>query len=642
MCGLAGIFNLDGSPISTKYLASMTQLIKHRGPDDEGFLLINKEKNSFASHSGTDSIDEIRNSLSFLPSESSGSFGMGFRRLSIIDTSAAGHQPMLDPAKNFALCFNGEIYNYLEIKKELEALGHIFQSGSDSEVLLHSYMQWHAACLDRFIGMFAIAIYDLRNNSLFIARDRLGIKPFLYYFDQKRFVWGSEEKQFVFSGILNCSPNHQAISNYLSQHLLFEDQSTFFNEIQQLPSGSYAIINQQGMKIQSYWDIPIPQIQNYLNEPESINTIQRLLKDSIKLRLRSDVPLGIALSGGIDSSSVCCLARTLTNTSINTFSVFYEGEKYDERTYIEEVIKLGGFEAKYHTSSNEQQLSEIEQWIYYQDAPSTSGSPFSAYKNYQNVKDSGIIVLLNGQGGDELFAGYPYFLKYFFAQCMIDRKWLIALRELMYLGKNQGIKTLIAQVYLTLKRSFSSSSVLRNLEFNKYISSDLYPVHDNNAIIEYPDSDYFVNALYRSVRKTHLPHMLRWEDRNSMANSIESRVPFLDHRLVEASFFIPPELKIKNGFQKYILRKSMSGIVPEPILKRTDKIGFGTPTDEWTGSSLHAEIKELLHSNIFLHRPWIKGRAVLNKIETRPDSFGVNELWRIASTELWHRRFFNS
>lgn len=620
----------------------MTQLIKHRGPNDEGFLLVNPGTNSWISHSGFNSTTEVKEKLTILPNETNSSFGMGFRRLSIIDTSAAGHQPMLDQSNNFALCFNGEIYNYVEIKKELEALGHNFHSGSDSEVLLHSYMQWNTACLDKFIGMFAIAIFDLKKNSLFIARDRIGIKPLLYFFDQKRFVWGSEEKQFVFSGIENCSPNHQAINNYLSQHLLFEDQSTFFNEIQQLPSGSYAIINKQGMKIQSYWDIPIPQAQNYLNESESINTVQRLLKDSVRLRLRSDVPLGIALSGGIDSSSVCCLARTLTETRINTFSVFYEGEKYDERNYIEEVIQQGGFEAKYHTSSHKQQLSEIEQWIYYQDAPASSGSPFSAYKNYQNVKDSGIIVLLNGQGGDELFAGYPYFLKYFLAQCMMDRKWITALRELMYLGKNQGIKTLVAQIYLTFKRTFSSSHVLRQLEFNKYISSDLYPAHEKNAIIDYPDTDYFVNALYQSIRKTHLPHMLRWEDRNSMANSIESRVPFLDHRLVEASFYIPPDLKIKNGYQKYILRKSMSGIVPDRILKRKDKIGFGTPTDEWTGRSLHKDIKDLLHSNDFLHRPWINGRAVLNKIETHPDSFGVNELWRIASTELWHRRFFNS
>lgn len=388
-----------------------------------------------------------------------------------------------------------------------------------------------------------------------------------------------------------------------------------------------------------------------LSFEESKEMVTELLKDAVRLRLRSDVSLGIALSGGIDSSSIACLARQLNPSDINTFSVFYEGPKYDERKYIQEVLDLGGFKPCFHTANDALSFEEISRWIYFQDAPTSSASPFSAFNNYKNVKAAGITVLLNGQGGDELFAGYPYFLKYFLAQLYRNGQWKGLSSNLFHLMKDQGFVAVAKQIYLAQKLSTGDLAALRKLEYKKYTSSALYPSeYLKNAINDSSinSSNYqkiencFEDALHAAITRTHLPHMLRWEDRNSMANSIESRVPFLDHRLVERSFEIPSIYKIHKGIQKHILRAAMRNIVPDTILNRKDKIGFATPTVEWTLSLLKEPIREILHSPSFLSRNYIHGKKVLTMYNKDPKLFGENELWRIMNAELWHRTFIDN
>lgn len=649
MCGLAGIYNLDGTPVDTRKLLQMTRLIRHRGPDDEGFLLADIHQGMVTRHSSEDSIEEVRLQWPNLPTESRSNLGMGFRRLSIIDLSARGHQPMSDPEQTCFLCFNGQIYNYVEIRAELMGLGYTFKSQSDSEVLLQSYLHWGSSCLEKFIGMFAFAIFDKTNKRLFVARDRLGIKPLMYYFDGKSFIWGSEEKQFTHSGIIQSVLNENVMLDFLRDIKLFEHPDSFIQNVQQLPAACYAFVDQNGIRLNRYWSLHPGQADLSKTEEMWKSQISDMLKDSVKLRLRSDVPLGIALSGGIDSSSISCLARELSPNVINTFSVYYEGSPYDERVYIKSVIEKGGINPNYYTAKNEISIEEVAKWIYHQDAPASGASPFSAFQNYKNVRSAGITVLLNGQGGDELFAGYPYFLKYFIADLYGKRNLNGLISNLGHLLKDQGPVTCLKQIYLAKNLIHGNPVSIRHLEYRKYATPELFPreIDQRYNQSEHPlqtqssDSSYLETALIAAITQTHLPHMLRWEDRNSMANSIESRVPFLDHRLVEKSMQIPVSLKIRKGVQKYILREAMRNIVPELILKRKDKIGFGTPTVEWTTTQLYEPIRELLHSSSFLSRTWIHGKKVTALLEKNPKRFGENELWRIMSAELWHRTFID-
>ncbi len=639
MCGLAGIFNLDGAPISSQDLLKMTRTIRHRGPDDEGYLLINTSSKLIHHHFHDDSIPEIKSSASVLPSQTNCNLGIGYRRLAIIDLSANGHQPMADPSKQIWLSFNGEIYNYIEIRIELLKLGHHFKSNSDSEVLIHAYLEWGEQCLQKFIGMFAFVIYDNRTSSLFIARDRMGIKPFNYFLDGNQFIYASEEKQIAAIIPDKLSPNRSAVLEFLQWNRQFETTDTFVKEIKQLPAAHYAIISSHGIELNRYWDIPYVPEDELLSESDSCNAIQELLTDSIKLRLRSDVPLGIALSGGIDSSAVCCLARTLTKQAIRTFSVYYEGKQFDERKYIQAVLDQGGFESTFQTGSKEITVEELTAWTYHQDAPTAGGSPYSAYLNYKNVRKAGIIVLLNGQGGDELFAGYPYFYKYYLAQCIQQRNYGELLKTTANLAYHQGLKSALSHSYLAVQSLNSDPVSLKKLEHKKYASPELYPdtqmqfnVRSNRSLLS--------TALQNAIQISHLPHMLHWEDRNSMANSIESRVPFLDHRLVEKSFYIPDHLKLHHGETKYILRQSMKRYVPEIILSRKDKIGFASPTNLWTHSILNEAIQDMAHSSGFLSRDWWHGKQIQERIVKNTDQFGENELWKIFTTELWYQSTF--
>jgi asparagine synthase (glutamine-hydrolysing) len=639
MCGLAGIFHLDGSPIDCSNLLNMTRIIRHRGPDDEGFLLVNTNTSAIQHHVHDDTIAEIKSISKILPVSTDSNLGIGYRRLSILDISAAGHQPMSDPEGNVWIAFNGEAYNYIEVRSELIARSHQFKSNGDTEVVLHAYLEWGTECLQRFIGMFSFIIYDHRKRRLFIARDRMGVKPLNYYFDGKKFIWASEEKQIAATAIVPLSPNETKIKEFLKDNIYFEDNETFFTEIKQLQAGHFLLVDNNGLNIQKYWDLSIPPAADMYNESQSTDCILELLNDSVKLRLRSDVPLGIALSGGIDSSSVSCLARNMTQSTIQTFSVYYEGKKYDERKYIEAVLNTGGFNPTFYTANEDIRFEEISNWIYQQDAPSTGASPFSAYQNYKNVRAAGIIVLLNGQGGDELFAGYPYYLKYYLADLIKTKKWGKFLNILFHLSASQGIKTTASHTYLAGIALSKDKSTLRKMEHQKYSNREFYP-ETQPDIHEYYSDSFITQALYDSIKITHLPHMLRWEDRNSMANSIESRVPFLDHRLVEKSFYIPAEFKLKNGVTKFALRKAMKNTVPDLILNRTDKIGFGTPTGKWTRYFLANEIRELINDKEFDQRPWWYANKIRNRFSKDLDSFGDNELWRIMTCELWSRHFF--
>ncbi|MCX6232793.1 MAG: asparagine synthase (glutamine-hydrolyzing) [Bacteroidetes bacterium] len=649
MCGICGIYNINFQPINKEHLLKMGKLIHHRGPDDEGYMLVNSQDNIIKHCHAEDTIIEYKSTLPYILEDFNANLGMGFRRLSIIDLSPAGHQPMADLQKKCWIVFNGEIYNYQEIKNELIALGYTFRSETDTEVIINAYLQWGKNCVSRFNGMFAIALWDIEKQLLFCARDRMGVKPFYYHFDGKKFVWASELKQFIKSGVVEPRVNYANIHNYLMMSRLNVDKNTFFEEIVELPPAHTMEVSAAGIQIERYWDINEKNLTLNLSDEDYAKGFEELFADSVRLRLRSDVPLGIALSGGLDSSSIACIAGRFVSNPIKTFSVYYEDDKkFDEREYISEVLKVGNFDPVYFTANQNVSFDELTKFFYHQDEPCMSASPFSAYKNNQNIRNAGIIVALNGQGGDELLAGYHTYFKYYYLDLMKNLKFSKLYNEFRLYQKqfnlpsNEAVK-LFSKIGLRL---FLSDKFLKQFEYKEIANEGFYSHQLSNfknpMDLGQKYKDELSNNLYQTLVNTSIPHLLHWEDRNSMAHSIESRVPFLDYRLVEWIFSIPTEQKIRGAETKFVLRNAMKNILPEKVRTRMDKVGFATPTDLWTSKILKNEIKDIFSSTSFKQRGIFDADKIETAYNKSPGSFKSNEIWRILSMEMWFRIFIDN
>ncbi len=646
MCGIAGIYHLDNRTVDKGQLNTMAKLIRHRGPDDEGFLLVNTANRSLQHLSGTDTVPEIRSAIPTLDTAEQANLALGFRRLSIVDVSAHGHQPMSVKGGSVWITFNGEIYNYIELREELISKGYTFASAGDTEVILNAYLEWGEACLDKLVGMFAFAIWDNDNQKLFCARDRVGIKPFYYYQDANNLYWASEVKQLTKSGLVRAELNEGVLGLFLLQSRQNVSEETFFNNINELPPAHKLVVTGKKVTISRYWDINPANKLNGYSDQEYAEQFLELFSDVVKLHLRSDVRLGIALSGGLDSSSIACVASNIVKQPINTFSVFYEEhKKYDEREFINEVLALGGFEPSYFTATTNISTDEIEQWTYFQDEPCLGGSPFSAYKNYENVRRNSIKVVLNGQGGDELLAGYLYYYKYYFVSLLKEGKIGRFMDDFNAYRRTYGHS---AAEYMNtfakvMMRVVLPDSTMKKMEHLENSNSGFYASWLSDKLPKVPVSDKFSNQLdnnlYNTLTSYSIPHLLHWEDRNSMAHSIESRVPFLDHRLIEFAYSLPVEQKIKGNETKYILRQAMKGVLPEKIRQRKDKIGFGTPTDSWTDKLLRNYITDVFSSPEFKSRGVFNADKIRKAYTEKSGSFTSGEIWKILSAEIWMRAY---
>ena len=412
MCGFVGIYSFNGV-FRPPLIQKMVDVLWHRGQDDEGFLAANSKLGEaiLLTRKGNKirerSLEEFNRPANLF---------LGHRRLSIIDLSLAGHQPMSNEDGSIWIIHNGEIYNYLEIQRELEPLEHRFQSRTDTEVILHAYEEWEIDCLRRFNGMWAFAIVDLKKKRIFCSRDRAGVKPFYYLYDGKRFCFASEIKALLEMDHFSVEPNEQIIADYLFSGLLDHTRETFFKNIYQLRPGEYILVEADKLTINSYWDIEAKEIR-FARDRDYVERFYELLQDSIRLRLRTDVPIGTCLSGGLDSSSIVCLANRLMfdGQSIDprlvgerqkTFSSCFEDPSYDERKFIELVIDQTGAEKNYVFPKAEDLFNELPKLIWHQEEPFGSTSIFAQWNVMQLVKERGVTVLLDGQGGDELLAGY--------------------------------------------------------------------------------------------------------------------------------------------------------------------------------------------------------------------------------------------
>jgi len=547
MSGICGIIKFDGNSPEKDKVISMMQRQKHRGPDDEGVFL-----------------DK--------------SVGLGFVRLTATDSGELSHQPMFDDTGNYVIVHNGTIYNYIELREELIDKGIKFKSNSDTEVLLKMYIEYGKDCLDRLNGIFAFVIFNKRSNTVFGARDRFGVKPLYYFHDKEQFIFASEIPPILDVYGWENKPNELVIYEYLLHNRTDQTENTFFDGIKKLQHGHYFDIKDNHFTIKRWYNVA-----DKIKECDgNADNYKELLVDAVKLRLRGNFPVGICLSGGLDSSAITSIIyRELSNTKVHTFSAIYnKGEHGDESDFInlyrEELQNM-----HFITPDSSMLLSNLDHFIHIHAEPIPSTSSFAQYC-VMSVAKNNVVATIDGQGADEALAGYHYFFGFYFKELLKQAKFGRLLREIsQYLKKHNSIDGLKYLVYFLLP-SFLKNKVST---FEKsYLNKDF--VHrvassGKNLIVNELYSSNNLNEALINHFEYKLEHLLKWGDRNSMAFSLESRTPFLDHRLVEYTLSMPSRCKIRNGETKYILRQVMKGLLPEPIRKRKDKIGFETPQDEW-------------------------------------------------------------
>ncbi len=589
MCGILGIVNKQPAQ-KAGVLIKASSIISHRGPDDEGFLTwmpggkpkVWAAKDTAASTHEFWRYDTLTGTEDFR-------VGFGHRRLSILDLSPLGHQPMVYEKAGLSICFNGEVYNYLEIKADLEKLGHTFHTTCDTEVILHAWEEWGEKSLDRFNGMFAIIILDERKQMLYAIRDRFGVKP-LYYFDGTNALYlASEIKQIRTSPDFKFELNEPIARKYLASGATDQTDETFYKNVFSLPCGHY--IKMDLTKADDQFEI----VQWYKLHPkewkgtfeQATEQFRKLLTEAVDLRLRSDVTVGSCLSGGLDSSSIVCLAADLLTArgeseGQETVTACYSQAQYDEWKFAEEVIKKTKAHAHQTFPSFDQLKSEIDAFIWHQDEPTGSTSQFSQWAVFKATNDAKLKVMIDGQGADEQLAGYGGNDIPFYTGLMKTGQLGAVIEEAAAYKKQNG----------SLPKGFILAAM--QLAYGKGITA-LLPGKvkvDEVKMVDYiqggePVRWYKESAkslqenLRRQLYGEPLPALLRYEDHNSMAWSVESRTPFLDFRFVEFTAGLPERFLYRNGTRKHILREAMRNVIPDAIADRKDKMGFVTPEELW-------------------------------------------------------------
>jgi len=648
MCGIAGIYSLNGKPIDPALLKAMTEAIKHRGPDDEGYLLSSNEINMY---SGTDTIVELKGKYPLINSAFSqpANLGLGFRRLSILELSEHGHQPMWDYDLKLALVFNGEIYNYLELKEELGNLGYHFFSHADSEVILKAYHAWGENCVTRLIGMWAFSLWDSDKRKLFCSRDRYGIKPFYYGIKSGFLYWGSEIKQLLLTP-LDKELNRAMIwrSMKINSLLVYEDE-TYWKSLHTLKPGHNLIVSKDNVEVKRYYELdPYSFESSNLSYPKAVDEYRRLFLDSIAMQLRSDVPVGASLSGGMDSSAIVCSAVRHLAEPIKTFSSYYrDAPELDERKWISQVIKETSCESYLVSPGASEAMAWWEKATYLNDLPIAAGF-VSQYAVMREANRKGAKVLLNGQGSDELTAGYKHAAYRYFADLIRGLQTGKLSRELpQYLKKNNSGISSLAKIGLS---ALFPESKLYNLEFNLYrfdpFNFDFTKQARQDAGNKLLDSiadlkvSRLSNFLYNMMHNTSIQTLLHFEDRLSMAHSVESRVPFLDHRLVDFVFTLPSKYKIKPPYTKLIHREAMKDLIPAKIYRRKDKGIFSSPFYSlWMKGEMKSFISDILSSLEFRQRGiWNLPRISYHWHKyLSGKSTNAEMLYNVIALELWFR-----
>ncbi len=579
MCGIAGILNFNQNDrVEPEVIRKMTDTLRHRGPDGEGIYV-------------------------------NGNAGLGHRRLAIIDLSPAGHQPMASADGSTWIVYNGEIYNFLTLRAELAASGHQFKSQSDTEVILHAYQEFGPSCVTRFNGMFAFALWDQARQRLFLARDRFGIKPLYFCRTAQQLLFASEIKALL--TVLPQAPpqNPGLIYDFLTMGVLDHTDETFFADIHKLPPAHYMLVDGAGNEQrQRYWDFEVNDEIAAIPEREVAARCENffaLLTGSVQSHLISDVPVGSCLSGGLDSSAVVAaiseIIRAESHAAVGprqrTFSACFQDQRVDERPYMDAVVQATGATAHRIFPQAQKFREELPQLLRHQEEPFAGTSIFAQWEVMRLARDHGVIVLLDGQGADEQLLGYRKFYFFYLRHLLRQGRAGLALHELIqHFASWEVLKTLQLRRGLRYWHDarFGSAAVAHGLlqeAFAKNFRAQASALGAENNLGA---------RLKADMTRFSLPVLLRYEDKNSMAFSREARVPFLDHRLVEYVAGLPLNLKLRDGWTKYCLRRGGQGRIPPLILRRKDKLGFATPEDEWLRQTLYEDFRQTFGQAAFL------------------------------------------
>lgn len=626
MCGIAGFIERDrDAPTAPREIAldKMCRVITYRGPDEQGTTVI-------------------------------GRAALGMRRLSIIDVKS-GQQPIFSEDENLIIVFNGEIYNYRELKSELESFGHRFKTNSDTETILYAYKQFGAACLEKLRGMFAFAIWNKREESLFIARDRVGKKPLFYHLTERgNFVFGSELKVLLTHGEIKKEINLTALDAYLTFGYVPEEFCIFKN-VHKLAPGNYLIFKDGVIETKQYWDFRYEKTAELKSEAEYVERLRELITESVKVRLISEVPLGAFLSGGVDSSAIVGTMAKLSAKPVKTFSIGFNEDSFNELKYARLVAEH--FQTEHHEFVVTPDLMEtVDELVWHFDEPFSDPSSLPTFMVSKMAREY-VTVVLSGDGGDELFAGYTRYVTE--KQRRAFDKIPRVLRENLLKPLSEKLPTGTKGKYYLYNSSLGAvDRYIDNVSFFNqmrrrmlYQDEFLKQLNDNfgngetvyRSIAETVSSNEAIDRLLYLDSKTYLPSdILTKVDRMSMAASIEARVPLLDHKLIEFVTNIPGNLKLNGLETKYIFRKAVRGLIPDAILERP-KQGFGVPLNEWINRQLRSRIRETLSEKSFATRGYFDAKYV----QTLLDEHGTNRrnhsyaLWMLFMLELWHQRYLD-
>lgn len=664
MCGISGL--ISPGTIAVGNLVAMNALIRHRGPDDEGYVLFGKDGTICLAGNDT-AQGAMQASIPWSPKQyinseiSAGTkLAFGHRRLSIVDISPLGHQPMSYADGRYWITYNGEVYNHLELRAELEAMGYGFISHSDTEVILAAYDCWGEECLSRFNGMWAFAIYDTKARSLFFARDRFGVKPLYYWVaPDGALCFGSEIKQFTVYPGWQARINGQRAYDFLAWGLTDHTDETLFDGVYQLRPGCSATIDVQTWQSQmANGRLPVRQWYTLTAQPfagdfeDAAEQFKDKFTESVKLRLRADVAVGSCLSGGLDSSSIVCVANQLlreqdAHSLQRTFSACADVERFDEREWIDEVVHKTSVDAYFVYPSLGKLFDESPSITWHQDEPYGSTSIYAQWNVFRLAAENDVKVMLDGQGADEQLAGYHGYFAPRFADLLRKGKWSTLWHEMQMTKSQHGYSMFRLMAYMAnVLLPQGAKDILRRVAGRAHSS----PAWLNMSALGAEPTDPFakLGGYTNTIRSlsmaqltaTNLQMLLHWEDRNSMAHSIESRVPFLDYRLVEFVLGLPDEYKLSCGITKRVQRAGMSGILPDMIRDRKDKLGFVTPEEVWVRERAPNLFREKLDLAIRSSQGLLKPEAgnVLEAMISGKQSFNFG-VWRMISFGEWMERF---
>lgn len=641
MCGVAGYW-APRRRYPHRLLVEMSEALTHRGPDDHGYLSLVLPHAEGAVPGVTRHIDPA----------GAANLGLAHRRLSILDVSEAGQQPMGSPDRRIWLSYNGEVYNYLELRTELANEGFTFSTGTDTEVIIAAYRAWGDACFRRFTGMFALALVDLDRRRLLLARDHFGIKPLYYHRTDERIIFASELKALTMSaGLRDVDP--QVAFDYLAHAQVDHREETFIHGVYQVPAAHFLEIDMSAPNVRidptRFWSIDLDRRRDATPQ-EAADEFRRLFMDSVTLHLRSDVPLGSCLSGGLDSSAIVCAVAELVGTGAerHTFSYVAREAGIDESAFADLVNRHTGATGHRIESDPVELVSDMRELIRVQDYPFASTSIYAQARVFGLAKDNGIRVMLDGQGADELLAGYRSYLGAHFTQMLVTGRLAALGRSIARAVRQPDVSPAMLALWtgaVMVPQAWhrAARAVVREPVVPPWLRSDWVDTNVQQVVRDRTGVKNRRHALreYMAHQLTvsSLPALLRYEDRNSMAYSIESRVPFLTPAIAEFLFALPDDEVLRDGVTKPVLRRAMRGLVPDAILDRKDKIGFATPERTWLVGPLADYVRKTLTSDVAHEIPALEPTKMLQEFErvaagTQRFSFTT---WRWINLIEWTR-----